>query len=390
MPRGSESASSIVMFSADAGFAQALAAALAGSSQIVLDHRLGSISAGAAGIDFGRVKVIVADIDAGNRDHLVALQHFMMQVAGRAPVLVITPSFDDAVARWFLQIKVADFLRKPVEPVELLRSCVKAIQSAAPAEARQASHITTLMPSAGGVGVTTLAIESALQLMRLNGGSSACLVDLDFHYGCCADYLDLEPRLDLDEIGAQHERLDSQLLEVMLAKHSTGLHVLAAPSRPAQISNVNTALVARILDLASSRFQHVIIDMPKHWRPWTDIVLMGSDRVFVVTDMTVPGIRSARRVAGVINERLSDQVRAEVIVNRYEQNLIFGSGLRRADIDKALESMLAGTVSNNYRVVREAIDRGVPLEAVKSSNSVSADLKKFIAPAPRDAALRVA
>jgi pilus assembly protein CpaE len=48
------------------------------------------------------------------------------------------------------------------------------------------------------------------------GSLSICLVDLDFQHGACADYLDLEPRLVLSEIEPRPERLDRQLLEVML------------------------------------------------------------------------------------------------------------------------------------------------------------------------------
>ena len=59
------------------------------------------------------------------------------------------------------------------------------------------------MAAAGGVGATTLAIEAAMQLSRdAKDPDSTCLVDLDFQTSACADYLDLEPRLDLDEIGA--------------------------------------------------------------------------------------------------------------------------------------------------------------------------------------------
>ena len=61
------------------------------------------------------------------------------------------------------------------------------------------AEIFTYLPAVGGAGVTTLAIQTALLL--LNNGQktrpATCLVDLDFQHGACADYLDLEPRLDL-------------------------------------------------------------------------------------------------------------------------------------------------------------------------------------------------
>ena len=38
-------------------------------------------------------------------------------------------------------------------------------------------------------------------------------------------------------------------------------------------------------------------------------------------------------------------------------------------------------IPNHYRLVREAIDRGVPLDEVKAGNKISAQLKKLIVPA---------
>jgi len=68
-----------------------------------------------------------------------------------------------------------------------------------------------------------------------------------------------------------------------------------------------------------------------------------------------------------------------VIVNRFEQRL-FGPGLRRADIEQALGDALAATIPNNFRLVSEAIDRGVPLDEVKAGNSIATSLTKLIFP----------
>ena len=332
--------------------------------------------------DFSQVDaagVIVVDIDATRREHLLALQRLMGRLAGRAPLIVLTESFDDAVGRWFLQIRVSDFLRKPVRPEDLLRACQKATQPDGPAGDKQA-QVLTFMPAAGGVGCTTLAVEAAMQLHQTAGasGQSTCLIDLDFDNDACADFLDIEPRLDLGETGDAGERLDAQLMEVMLSRHSSGLALLAAPARPAEPNGLAAAAVGRLLEVAASRFDHLVIDLPRVWFPWTNDVLAGSDRIFVVTDMTVPGLRFARRLAGSIGERLGKTGSPRVIVNRYQTGLLFGGTLRKSDVERALGTAFAGHVANNYQVVREAIDRGVSLETVKPGNSVTTDLKRIL------------
>ena len=190
----------------------------------------------------------------------------------------MTQSFDESVARTLMQMRVADFLVKPVSPVELVRTCARVANGPAAAETTEAK-IFTFLPAVGGAGVTTLAVQSAMMLLNSGqrGKSLTCLVDLDFQHGACADYLDLEPRLNLGEIEPRPERLDRQLLEVMLSHHPSGLAVVAAPNRPAEMRSFDPDVVTRLLDLVSTNFDYVVFDMPRTWFSWTDSVLLGSN-----------------------------------------------------------------------------------------------------------------
>lgn len=323
-----------------------------------------------------QASVVVVDLDPRRQESLAGLRTLMGTVAPGAPVIVLTEAFDDGLARWFLQIRVADFLRKPVQPKDVLRSCVQALR-AGQAMPEQTGRTHALLPALGGVGNTTLAIETAMILLRDGKEPSTCLVDLDFQSSSCAEYLDIEPRLNVEEVGRYPERLDQQLLEVMLSLHGSGLSVLAAPGRPAQPNDVSPDFVLRVLDLVSARFRNVVIDLPRRWDPWTDAVLGGSNTVFLVTDMTVPGLRQGRNLAKAVSERLPE-VEPRVVVNRFQQTSLFGTGLRKTDAESALGAFFAGTVANNYPLVREAIDRGLPLESVKAGSNVSADLRKIV------------
>ena len=249
------------------------------------------------------------------------------------------------------------------------------------------AQIYTFLPAVGGAGVTTLAVQSAMMLLNSGqrGQSTTCLVDLDFQHGACADYLDLEPRLNLGEIEPRPERLDRQLLEVMLSHHPSGLAVVAAPNRPAEMRSFDPDVVTRLLDLVSTNFDYVVFDMPRTWFSWTDSVLLGSNKLYIVTQMTVPGLRHAKQLVEAIVERLGDGPKPQVIVNRFEQGL-FASGLRKSDVEQALGDDFAAGIPNIYRLVREAIDRGVPLEEVKPGNKITQQLKKLIAPSSPKAA----
>ncbi|HMN50571.1 MAG: response regulator receiver protein [Xanthobacteraceae bacterium] len=373
-----DSATNVVLISTDADFRQMVVDTFATHPQIALDQFDTGIS-GAPDAALNAAAVVVVDLDASKDDQIAELAQLTTR-PGIAPMVVVTEFFDENVARRLLQIRVADFLVKPVAPIELVRACARAAKAPPPGEPVAEAEIFTFLPAAGGVGVTSIAIQSALLLQGTSKrGSSTCLVDLDFQHGAVADYLDLEPRLDLSEIEPRPERLDRHLLEVMLTRHSSGLSVIAAPHRPAEMRSFDPVMVTRLLDLVSANFRYVVIDMPRTWFSWTDSVLLGSNKLFIVSEMTIPGLRHAKKLVSAISERHGENCNPQVIVNRFEQRM-FVPGLKHGDIESALGKSFAGTLPNNFRIVREAIDRGVPLEEVKPGNNVTMALRKLIMP----------
>src|SRR5437763_266330 len=291
----------------DAEFERLVRSTFGMDGKVELSITVGGFAAEVRKLDASGATVVIVDIDPGSEADFAALNALTQRLGGMPPVIVAIPSFDVSLARQLLQMRVADFVVKPLQPLDLVRACARAAQGASSGGASEAT-IYTFLPAAGGVGLTTLAIETAMLLLKGDGGkkTSTCLVDLDFQHGSCCDYLDLEPRLDLDEIEPRPDRLDRQLLEVMLSEHPSGLKVIAAPSRPAEMRSFDFEVVTRLLDLVAAHFDNVVIDVPRTWFAWTDSVLIGSNRLFLVTEMTVPGLKHARHLVHVIRERPAD------------------------------------------------------------------------------------
>jgi pilus assembly protein CpaE len=370
----------VVVVTADAEFERAARATFGASSAIELDMNTDSIADKGDALALQDATVAVIDLDASRADEMAALARLMARIGAWPPVIAVTQSFDEGVARTLMQMRVVDFLVKPVAPIDLVRACARVAQGAPGVEKPIEAQIYTFLPAVGGAGVTTLALQTAMIL--LNSGrqrvkTSTCLVDLDFQHGAVADYLDLEPRLNLAEIEPRPDRLDRQLLEVMLSYHASGLAVVAAPNRPAEMRSFDPDVVTRLLDLVSSHFEHVVFDMPRTWFSWTDSVLLGSNKLFIVSETTVPALRHGKQLVAAIKERLGDGPKPQVLVNRFQPRL-FGAGLRLHDLRQVLGDAFAAVIPNDYALVREAIDRGVPLDEVKPGNKITAELKKVV------------
>jgi len=375
----SDNRTRVAIVTADSEFERSARETFGASSAIELAVTAGGLAEHCETLDVADTTVLVVDLDARQPDEMAALAKLMGRVGARPPVVAVTQTFDAAVARTLVQMRVADFLVKPVAPVDLVRACARVAKVQTASNEPTEAQIYTFLPSAGGVGVTTLAVQTAMLLLANapRGKSSTCLVDLDFQHGAVADYLDLEPRLNLTEIEPRPDRLDRQLLEVMMSYHASGLAVVAAPNRPAEMRSFDPDVVTRLLDLVSTNFDYVVFDMPRTWFSWTDSVLLGSNKLFIVSETTVPGLRHAKHLVAAIKERLGDGPNPQVIVNRF-QHAMFSSGLSLADLKQALGDAFGATVPNDYNLVREAIDRGVPLDEVKRGNKITAQIKKLV------------
>jgi pilus assembly protein CpaE len=324
--------------------------------------------------------VVIVDLDATNLNEIESLQAVMKRLSSDIPVIVITEQFNAVTVRVLIQMHVADFLEKPVTTTDLVRSCVRALKAPEDQEENNEANIYAFMPASGGVGSTTMAIQTASILHSdATHGKSTCIVDLNFQHGACAEYLDMEPRFDIAEVENNPDRLDRQLFEVMLSRHKNGIAVLAAPVSPMEMRSFNTDVVIKILDLAAAYFDNVVIDLPRTWFPWTQTVLLGANKLFIVAEKTVPCLRHTQRLLEAVKSAAGKEVSPKVIVNRYAAKSK-ASGIQRSDIEEVLGEHFAGAVANDYVLVNEAIDRGVLLEEIREDSQVLKDLKAIILP----------
>jgi pilus assembly protein CpaE len=293
-------------------------------------------------------------------------------------IIIMSETLDEASLRRMLRFHVADWLPADAADGEIIEACARALSGRRTGEARSTAQCLAFVPAAGGVGTTTLAIQAAYLLAnRTRDFSRTCLVDLNLQSGCLADYLDLEPLFDVAGIRGEPGRLDGRLLEMMLARHGTGLAVLASARAPAEPVRADGKVVTTVLSAVADTFQHMILDLPLAWQDWTFDVLAGSDQIYVVTEFTVPAMRRARELSDAIVSHFSGERNSAVIVNKFRTRW-FGSGLRKSDAIDLLGNRLAGFVSEDTELVDEAVNRGEFISAIDRSNRICRDLAQTL------------
>src|SRR5262245_30121731 len=322
-------------------------------------------------------EVLVADLREGLEASIAGIEK-LRNGGFNGAIIIISETVDEISLRGMLRFHVADWLPADADTSEIIEACERALNTKRPGQGKSKALCLAFVPAAGGVGTTTLAIQAAYLLAsHARDFSHTCLADLNLQSGCLADYLDLDPLFDADAIRGEPGRLDGRLLEMMLARHATGLAVLASPRTPTAAPRADGKLVTTVLSAISDAFQHMILDLPLAWQDWTFDVLDGSDQIFVVTEFNVPAMRRARELSEAIVARFGGERDAVVIVNKFRQRWLVG-GLRKHDATELLGPRLAGFVAEDGELVSEAVNRGELINTIDRSNRVTRDLAKIV------------
>ena len=161
--------SGVIVVTADAEFDRSARATFGASSAIELNVVSGRIAECGDTLDVTNATVVVVDLDAGRDDEMAALARLIARIRAWPPVVAVTQSFDENVARTLMQMRAADFLVKPVAPLDLVRACARVAKGSPSGAERTEAQIYTFLPAVGGAGVTTLAVQTAMLLLHSGG-----------------------------------------------------------------------------------------------------------------------------------------------------------------------------------------------------------------------------
>jgi Flp pilus assembly CpaE family ATPase len=161
----------------------------------------------------------------------------------------------------------------------------------------------------------------------------------------------------------------------MLSRHASGLAILAAPQSPS-LDTIRPELVGRLLDLASLHFRHVVVDVPRLWLPLYENVVRGTDALHIVSELTVAGLRQARRLADILEPNSGISTKGSVIVNKVRW--LAGGGVNKGHAREVLGDRIAGFVSDCGKLVRDSQNRGLLMSQVKKRNRIEAELNRIL------------
>ena len=365
---------------------ESLTSALTEVNDTKFDVLVGKVEGiGSEVIDVHAPDVLVLDIDLSSSPEFEALEGLIRTYGAKVGVIATSGDATLEGVRSLMRLGVADFLPQPIAQADLLGALEYAARKAHRAEAghRSRAKIFSFIKPVGGVGATMLAVQSAYCLRSLGGkDSEVCLMDLDLQFGNAAVYQDLQSKFSVLDILQSSGELDGAYLRDVMAHHSSGTDLLAAPLTLESLEVLNPDLVANLLEVAGQEYDYVVIDMPQALTDWTQVVLDRSDMIFLVTELSVAAIRQSRRLLDILRERGLVDTRIAILVNRYESR--WGKKVSVKEAEKALGRRIDYFVPNEYKIVNTALNEGVRLSKIKSRSKVEKQIGAVFASVLKD------
>jgi pilus assembly protein CpaE len=195
-------------------------------------------------------------------------------------------------------------------------------------------------------------------LARASG--KIALFDLDLQLGDAALTLGLSSKFSAMDALENPTRLDSDFLSVLLAKHTSGVAVLAAPDTiPARQPSKDG--IERLLRVAREDFEYVVVDAGSHSADMYDAMFQMATRVYLVTQVNVAELRNSNRfVSRYFN---FDDSKLEIVLNRFQSRNI---EIDEAAITKALTRPAKWKIPNDFAAASRAQNTGTPMVLEKT------------------------
>lgn len=300
-------------------------------------------------------------------------------------VILLVQELSPASMHRLMRAGADDFLPVPIpegaigEALDRMRDHGGGAGGGAAAETRSRNGmLLAVYGVSGGVGATTYAVNLAWELAQESrkAGLRLLLLDLDFQYGSVSTYLDLARGDAVYELLTSAERLDAAGLRVALSTYKRRIDVLTAPADALPFDIVDPEGMGKILELARSTHDIVIVDMPRTLTDWTETVLQQCQSFYALMEMDLRSAQNMLRFLRALKAEDLPLEKVEFILNRAPGFSDFGARGRIKKMAQSLGIEYAANLPDGGKVVTQACDHGAPLAEYAGSNPLRKEVRK--------------
>lgn len=263
--------------------------------------------------------------------------------------VIIVAEPDSEMLRAALQAEARDVLSPEVDIAELETSLSQVFvatdkrrqymarrarpETAADAVAPSANTVIVVVSPKGRAGKTMVSTTLGFGIAQATNAPVA-LVDLDMQFGDVATALALSPEKTIADGVAVGENLAA--LKTMLTTHSSGLHVMCAPTEPVDAERVTSADARTIISTLQRDFPTTIVDTAAGLDEYTLAALDLATDLVLVSTTDIFDINGTRKLLEVLEAIDIGEPDRHVVLNRANARVNIG----RSQIEATLNCQI--------------------------------------------------
>jgi pilus assembly protein CpaE len=331
--------------------------------------------------------VVLMDINMPDLDGIATTEQLALRVPTASVVMMSVQGEADYLRRSMLA-GAREFLVKPFSSDELAAS-IRQVYSrdrekvtrlvlpssgggaSKPARDREPGRVIAFFSPKGGVGRTTMAVNTAVAAAA-DLGKKVVLVDASFQFGDVGVLLNLNPKnMSVADVVPEIDSTgDVDSIDMYLVSHTAGIRVLLAPPSPEMAELVTTAAFKKILEALRAEYDLVVVDCPPGLSETTLAVLDLADQIMTMLTLEITSIKNMRLFLEIAERLGYEEGKVRLVLNRADGNL----GIRVSDVEHSIGRKVDHTIVSDGRSVVYALNRGVPFYLTNKEVQVSVDV----------------
>lgn len=223
----------------------------------------------------------------------------------------------------------------------------------------------------GGVGKTTLTANLGVILTK-GTDERVVLVDSNPQFGHLGLVLNVHTNYSLMDLLTRSDNLDPELVDGMMAPHSSGVQVLLAPTEIERADAFPPQAMSKLLSKLRTMFDWVIVDTWPVLTESTLDVLETADQVLLPVLPDITCLRDTRRFLDLVESLSYPLNKFDIIVNRATDG-----GLDCAAIEEGLRRKVTMEIPQDDPLVTHSLNRGIPLVISHKRSPVSKAVRQL-------------